>query len=96
MWAVGKTDMEALTIAGFVTNAMIAMGSFCLGFAVNIWVSYGGSQTLTPMGDFMFHKCTILAIGAAIAFYLVGLGFYLKKGSLWQTIKDESRQVTRQ
>ena len=46
--------------------------------------------------DFMFHKCTILAIGAAIAFYLVGLGFYLKKGSLWQTIKDESRQVTRQ
>ncbi len=94
MWAVGETDLDALTMATNVTNAAFAIGSFCLGFAANILVSYGGAKQLTEMGSFMYYKCSVAAFAASLLFFLVGGFFQFKKGSLWEKIKAESRQVT--
>ncbi len=96
MWAVGETDLEALTITGNVTNVAFGIGSFLLGFAVNIWIGYGGATSLTEIGSFLYYKCSFLALITAVAFYGIGVYFHYKKGSLWDKIKSESRQITPQ
>jgi Na+-driven multidrug efflux pump len=93
MWAVGETDMEGLSIASTVSTVAFAIGSFCLGVAANIIVSYGGVEKLTEMGGFMLHECTWIMSAAALVFYLVGGYFLYRKGSLWKRIKSESRQI---
>lgn len=96
MWAVGKADMDALSIASTVANFAFAIGSFSLGFAANILVSYAGQQSLTPVGDFLLHEVSWLTGGIALVFFLIGGFFIWRKGSLWSTIKSESRQITKQ
>ena|ERR1700722_4169738 len=93
MWAVGETDMEALSIASTVSTVSFAIGSFCLGIAANIIVSYGGAEKLTAMGGFMLHECTWVMAGVAMFFYIVGSYMLHRKGSLWKRIKSES-QIT--
>ena len=83
MWAVGETDMDALSVTSTVVTVAIAIGSFCLGIVVNILVSYGGAEKLTPMGDFMIHRCTWFFSGTALVFFLIGYYFHHRKGSLW-------------
>jgi len=94
MWAVGETDLEALSLASNISTAAFAIGSFCLGVAVNIIVSYGGADKLTDVGKFMLYKCTWMIGVAALIFFGVGLWLQIRKGSLWDKIKSESRQVT--
>jgi hypothetical protein len=95
MWAVSETDMVALSIAAMVANVCFAIGSFCLGVTTSIIVSYAGVATaaMTEIGGFMLYKCTIVLGIAAVAFYGIGIYFHLKKGSLWKTIKSETRQL---
>ena len=95
MWAVSETDMTAISIAGTAANISYALGSFFLGFAVNIFVAYSGSEKLTEVGSFMLNKGTWLLIGLAVAFYIAGIVMTKKKGSLWNTIKSESKQISR-
>ena len=96
MWAVGETDLDALSLTANVTNASFAIGSFCLGFALNIWITYGGAAALTEIGRFMFYKVSWGAVIAAAFFFGAGIFFHSKKGSLWAKIRAESRQVTPQ
>lgn len=95
MWAVSETDMVALSIAAMVANVCFAIGSFCVGVATSIIVSYGGiaASAMTDIGGFMLHKCTIVLGLAALGFYGIGVYFHLKKGSLWKTIQSETRQL---
>ncbi len=93
MWAIGETDLDALSLTTNITNACFAIGSFCLGFAVNVWITYGGAVKLTEVGEFMFYKCSWGAFIASLVFYSAGIALHVKKGSLWNKIKAESRQV---
>jgi|SRR5208337_1429975 len=93
MWAVGEIDLEALTLTTNIINGCFAIGSFCLGFAANILVSYLGVEKLTPAGEFMLHNGTTVAIIASVFFYVLGALLYWKRGSLWNKIKAESRIV---
>ena len=93
MWAVGETDMIGLSIAVGVANVAFAIGSFCLGFAVNILVSYSGAETLTPVGEFLLNRGMWLLAFIALIFYGIGAAFLFVKGSLWKKIKSESRQI---
>jgi hypothetical protein len=95
MWAVSETDMVALSIASLVANVCFAIGSFCIGVCTSIVVTYGGvaAKSLTEIGGFMLYKCTTVLGIAALAFYGIGIYFHLKKGSLWNTIKSETRQL---
>jgi hypothetical protein len=86
--------MQALSIVSTVSTACFALGSFCLGVAANILVGYGGAEKLTDMGAFMLHVCTPTTGIAALSFYSLGVYFHYQKGSLWKTIKSESRQIT--
>ena len=95
MWAVGETDMMGLSIAATVANVSFAIGSFCLGFAANILVSYGGADKLTEIGSFMLHKGTWAMAVSAVVFFAIGTFFQVRKGSLWNRIKSESVQVSR-
>jgi hypothetical protein len=95
MWAVSETDMVALSIASMVANVCFAIGSFFLGVGTSIVVTYGGvaAKSLTEIGGFMLYYCApVLGIGA-LAFYGIGIYFHLRKGSLWNTIKSETKQV---
>jgi hypothetical protein len=94
MWAVGETDMIGLSIASGVANVSFAIGSFCLGLAVDILITYAGTDKLTEVGSFMLHTGTWLGIGFAIVFYAIGGAFLARKGTLWKQIKSESRQVS--
>lgn len=93
MWAVGETDMSSLSMFGFVANCAYAFGSFCLGFAANIFVSYAGVEKLTDVGYFMLHIGTKCTIFAAIVFFVFGGIVHYRKGSLWKQIKSETNQV---
>ena len=62
----GGNQLDALSITNLVANIFLGIGSFCLGFAVNIFVSYSGASQLTAVGDFMLHRCSIVALGAAV------------------------------
>jgi hypothetical protein len=96
MWAIGETDLDALSLTTNITNASFAIGSFCLGFAVNIWITYGGAEKLTEVAAFMLYKCSWGAIIGSVFFYGAGVFLHMKKGSLWDKIKAESRQITPQ
>ena len=93
MWAVGETDMIGLSIAATGANVSFGLGSFCAGFGVNILISYSAAAKLTEVGAFMLYQGTWLAGGAALAFYTIGGYLLYRKGSLWQKIKSESRQI---
>jgi len=94
MWAVGETDMSALSIFGLVANCAYAIGSFCLGFAANILVSYAGAEKLTEVGSFLLHKGTVCMGIAGLVFFVVRGVVHYRKGSLWKQIKSETKQVT--
>jgi hypothetical protein len=94
MWALGETDMKALSIAGAVANVFFALGSFLVGCCVNILVSYGNSEKLTPVAEFLLYKASWVVGGISIVFFVVGAGFTWSKRSLWNQIKSESRPVT--
>lgn len=96
MWAVGETDLDALSIISVVSTAAFAIGSFFLGMAANILVAYGGTDKLTDIGHFMLHKATWVLGIAALIFYCFGLYFARRKGSLWEKIKKESGKVKQQ
>jgi hypothetical protein len=94
MWAVADTELDAIGLTSTMANVSFAIGSFCLGFALNIVISYEGSPNLTPVAEFLLHRCTEPIIGAALFFYVVGVGLLCKKSNLWKKIKSESKQVT--
>jgi hypothetical protein len=93
MWAVGETDMMALSIAGVTANVSFAIGSFLLGFLVNIITSYGGAEKLTDIGNLMLHKVTYVLGGFSFFFYAIGIVMTLRKASLWSRIKEESKPL---
>jgi hypothetical protein len=96
MWAVADTDLDGLSIASGVSTAAIAVGSFLLGVVINIVINYGGSQTLTEKQSFMLHQCTWFCGAGAVLFYCFGAYLQHLKGSLWNKIKKESRQIAPQ
>jgi len=94
MWAVGETDLQALSLTGNIVSAAFAIGSFCLGIAANIWISYSGAEKLTEVGGFLLYKGTVFSLVVAVFFYGTGAWLQTKKTSLWNKIKSESRQIT--
>jgi hypothetical protein len=96
MWAIGETDMTALSTDVLVSNFSFSIGSFFLGCALNVLLSYAGEKNLSDIGGFLLHRCTIGFGLMALFFYVVGFIFYKKKVRLWEQIKSESRLVTPQ
>jgi hypothetical protein len=96
MWAVADTDLDGLGIVSVVSTVSFAVGSFCLGVAMNILVSYGGSDKLTDRQVFMLYDCTWMMGLGALLFFIFGGYLQYRKGSLWAKIKKESRQITPQ
>jgi hypothetical protein len=94
MWAVGETDLDALSLTGNIVNASFAIGSFFLGFAANIWITYAGAEKLTEVGGFLLYRGTVCALIVSAFFFVAGYILNDKKKSLWNKIKSESRQIS--
>jgi len=93
MWAVGDVDIRAISDDNLVANIAFGIGSFCLGFAANIFLTYVGVQKdkLTELGAFFFYKGTAMAIVAALFFYVVGGIMSYRKKAIWEQIKRETQ-----
>ncbi len=93
MWPVSEVDIRAIGDDALVANVSFAIGSFCLGSAVNIFVDYGGAEKLTDLGSFMLHKGTVILLAFSAVFYLVGIAMNRRKNAIWDQIKRESKVV---
>jgi hypothetical protein len=95
MWAVSETDMKGLSGLGVCANAAFSIGAFCLGVTSNIFLNYGGSNSLTQVQGFMLYRGTWISGVASLLFFIAGFSLACFRHSMWDQIKKESRPVQR-
>jgi hypothetical protein len=91
MWAISETDLRSMSVLNVIATYSFSIGAFLAGWAMDILISYGASNSaLSPVADFLLHKCTFFLGALALASFGLGVIVTVKKGSILDQIKKET------
>lgn len=90
VYAVHEPEVETLSILNGLSNLFLSLGCLFLSLPIGAWLNEQFSDP-KPEARSAIRVLFWLGLGVAVLFFLLTIGTFFKRGSVWKKIKTQSR-----